>query len=124
VASRATLVQGGNETWLSICSFFTEAKEFMILAQNFGLSESRTALLSQIEWMSCCDKRVLQAFMEDGHPNVVAVVDAMEQRIQRPKHFQREWYSGKKKVHTINSQILIDPGHNSRQAHVRPFRCD
>jgi hypothetical protein len=35
------------------------------------------------------------------------VVDVMESRVERPKKRQKRWYSGKKKCHTIKSQIVI-----------------
>jgi len=34
-------------------------------------------------------------------------VDVMESPVERPKHRQKHWYSGKKKRHTIKSQIVI-----------------
>jgi IS5 family transposase len=38
----------------------------------------------------------------------VIVVDVTESAIERPKRGQRRWYSGKKKRHTIKTQIVID----------------
>ena len=35
-------------------------------------------------------------------------VDATEQQIQRPKHSQKHYYSGKKKKHTLKNQIITD----------------
>jgi len=35
-------------------------------------------------------------------------VDATEQQIQRPKNGQKNYYSGKKKKHTLKNQIVID----------------
>jgi hypothetical protein len=37
----------------------------------------------------------------------VIIVDVMESRVERPKKRQKRWYSGKKKSHTIKSQIVI-----------------
>ena len=37
----------------------------------------------------------------------VIVVDVTESPVERPKHGQRRWYSGKKKHHTIKTQIII-----------------
>lgn len=36
------------------------------------------------------------------------IVDATEQRIERPKN-QRDYYSGKKHAHTIKTEIVTDP---------------
>jgi hypothetical protein len=39
------------------------------------------------------------------------IVDSTERAIQRPKHKekQKEYYSGKKKHHTVKNQIIVDP---------------
>ncbi len=37
----------------------------------------------------------------------VIVVDVTESPVERPKHRQKRWYSGKKKRHTIKTQIVI-----------------
>ena len=55
-------------------------------------------------------KRKLAAFMQD-FPEVVAIVDATEQPTQRPKdaEAQKRYYSGKKKRHTLKTQIVVAP---------------
>jgi hypothetical protein len=55
----------------------------------------------------------------DAFPDVCLVIDAKEQRIQRPKNHrddeghvqdkQRPYYSGKKKTHTLKNQIAVRP---------------
>lgn len=35
------------------------------------------------------------------------MVDVTESPVERPKHRQKRWYSGKKKRHTIKTQIVI-----------------
>jgi transposase len=57
--------------------------------------------------------RSLAAIM-DAFPEVRLVIDAKEQRIQRPKSSkeddrQRPYYSGKKKAHTLKSEIAVQP---------------
>lgn len=37
------------------------------------------------------------------------IIDCTEQPVQRPKHEQKQWYSGKKKRHCIKSEIMITP---------------
>jgi hypothetical protein len=39
----------------------------------------------------------------------LVVVDATETPIERPKKGQRRFYSGKKKRHTLKTQLVIDP---------------
>jgi len=55
----------------------------------------------------------------DAFPDVHLVIDAKEQRVQRPKNKkdndgnlddrQKPYYSGKKKTHTLKSQIAVRP---------------
>ena len=49
-------------------------------------------------------KALLRGF---GRPQVV-VMDVTETPIERPKRRQRQFYSGKKKRHTLKSQLVID----------------
>jgi hypothetical protein len=54
------------------------------------------------------------AAVMDAFPEVRLVIDAKEQRIQRPKSSkeddrQKPYYSGKKKGHTLKSQIAVTP---------------
>lgn len=43
-------------------------------------------------------------------PGLLVLVDTFEQRVQRPgdPEEQRKWYSGKKKAHTIKSQVGVE----------------
>jgi len=45
-------------------------------------------------------------------PELTALVDSFEQRVQRPAAdaAQRGYYSGKKKAHTLKSQVVVQPG--------------
>jgi len=59
--------------------------------------------------------RSVQAVM-DAFPDVRLVIDAKEQRIQRPggsdesgNSRQRPFYSGKKKAHTLKTQVAVAP---------------
>ena len=38
-----------------------------------------------------------------------ALIDAAEQKIERPKKKQRQYYSGKKKCHTQKAQLMVNP---------------
>jgi hypothetical protein len=38
----------------------------------------------------------------------IVVVDVTETPIERPKHRQKQFYSGKKKRHTLKSQLVVD----------------
>lgn len=41
-------------------------------------------------------------------PGLAVVIDTFEQRTQRPRRRQRAYYSGKKKAHTLKSQVAVD----------------
>jgi hypothetical protein len=57
-------------------------------------------------------------------PGLAVVVDTFERRIQRPRHHQRAYYSGKKKQHTLKSQVAVDEetGRVADVAESRPGR--
>ena len=49
-------------------------------------------------------KRVVHVSREEAE---ALIIDCTEQPIQRPSRKQRRWYSGKKKRHTIKTEIVI-----------------
>src|SRR5262249_56838175 len=52
-------------------------------------------------------RRDLPALLR-GTPELAVLVDTFEQRTQRPQRRQRAYYSGKKKAHTLKSQVAVD----------------
>lgn len=52
-------------------------------------------------------RRDLPALLR-GTPGLAVIVDTFEQRTHRPKRRQRAYYSGKKKAHTLKSQVAVD----------------
>src|SRR5690349_124859 len=52
-------------------------------------------------------RRDLPALLRDT-PTLAVIVDTFEQRTQRPQRRQRAYYSGKKKAHTLKSQVAVD----------------
>jgi hypothetical protein len=52
-------------------------------------------------------RKRLPSLLKDT-PGLAVVVDSFEQRTQRPKRRQRAYYSGKKKAHTLKSQVAVD----------------
>ena len=52
-------------------------------------------------------RRDLPALLK-GTPGLAVIVDTFEQRTQRPRRRQRAYYSGKKKAHTLKSQVAVD----------------
>jgi hypothetical protein len=54
-------------------------------------------------------------------PGLAVLVDTFEQPVQRPRRRQRAYYSGKKKRHTLKSQVAVDEA-SGRFAHVGQSR--
>lgn len=52
-------------------------------------------------------RKRLPALLADT-PGLAVVIDSFEQRTHRPKRRQRAYYSGKKKAHTLKSQVAVD----------------
>lgn len=75
------------------------------------LAVLRDALGDEIQWPDKSQRqRKMDDFMQD-FPDVVAIVDATEQPTQRPKEkeTQKAHYSGKKKRHTLKTQVVVGP---------------
>jgi len=54
-------------------------------------------------------RRTLDELLKEM-PEIMVVIDSFEQKVQRPKEATERdaWYSGKKKTHTIKSQVAVD----------------
>jgi hypothetical protein len=52
-------------------------------------------------------RKRLPALLKDT-PGLAVVIDSFEQRTHRPQRRQRAYYSGKKKAHTLKSQVAVD----------------
>src|SRR5258708_14545137 len=54
-------------------------------------------------------RRTLDALLKDM-PEIMVVIDSFEQKVQRPQEeaMRDDWYRGKKKTHTIKSQVAVD----------------
>lgn len=52
-------------------------------------------------------RKNLSTLLKDT-PDVAVVIDTFEQSVQRPKKRQKRFYSGKKKRHTLKSQVAVD----------------
>jgi hypothetical protein len=52
-------------------------------------------------------RKNLSALLKDT-PDVAVVIDTFEQAVQRPRKRQKRFYSGKKKRHTLKSQVAVD----------------
>jgi DDE superfamily endonuclease/Helix-turn-helix of DDE superfamily endonuclease len=63
-------------------------------------------------------RRDLPALLKDT-PGLAVLVDTFEQPTHRPRRRQRAYYSGKKKRHTLKSQLGVDE-ESGRVVHVPP----
>jgi hypothetical protein len=61
-------------------------------------------------------RKPLSALLRDT-PGLAVLVDTFEQRVQRPRRRERTYYSGKKKTHTLKSQVTVDE-ESGRIVHV------
>jgi hypothetical protein len=52
-------------------------------------------------------RRNLPALLKQT-PELAVLIDTFEQRTHRPRRRQRAYYSGKKKAHTLKSQVAVD----------------
>ena len=63
--------------------------------------------LRRIEWLAVRVLGVRRRIVVTAEEAEALIIDCTEQPIQRPKRRQRCWYSGKKKRHTIKTEIII-----------------
>jgi hypothetical protein len=104
-----------------------------VLAYLFGVSESaaRRTLGRVLPVLAAAGKdtmrmpdpgtharRNLPALLKET-PGLAVLVDTFEQPTNRPTRRQRAYYSGKKKRHTLKSQVAVDEG-SGRVVHVPP----
>ena len=52
-------------------------------------------------------RKGLSTLLKDT-PDVAVLIDTFEQPVQRPRRRQKRFYSGKKKRHTLKSQVAVD----------------
>ncbi len=94
------------------------------LAYLFGISDSTVSRIIErvlpILEVAGCDtmrmpdpgkkrRRSLDALLQDT-PDLIVVIDTFEQRVQRPRDHTAadQLYSGKKKQHTLKSQVVVN----------------
>ena len=92
------------------CKYWREYVTCFSLANEFGVAESTAHDITV--WV----ENVLIKSRKFGLPGKklltgegleVILVDVTESPVERPKYGQKRWYSGKKKHHTIKTQIVI-----------------
>lgn len=92
--------------------YWREYRTYFSIAQSRGIAEN--TCFRNISWVENTLVKSgefnlpnRQDVMEDDNLKRI-IVDATETPIERPLKSNRKWYSGKKKMHTIKTQFVID----------------
>lgn len=98
------------EILLMTLIYYRDYPTFLSLGNQFGIDESNA-----FRWFKWCQAKLENIFLEmirieELDENQEQLVDVTECTIQRPKNneIQKEYYSGKKKKHTIKVQIIMN----------------
>lgn len=106
-----------------VLSYLRTGTTYADLCPYFGISKSRARQIIKDFIPKMIDRLEVNLVWKDWNlqnehlseidgnnfSRCVGIVDAMEQPINRPKNDQQLWYSGKSKMHTIKSQIVVEP---------------
>jgi hypothetical protein len=91
-----------------------ECRTYFHVGKSYGLSESNA--YKGVKWVEgtlvkdgTFSLPGRKALLAGGSEYGFVLVDATETPIERPKK-QRNWYSGKKKRHTVKTQVVVDRG--------------
>ncbi len=82
---------------------------FQFLEYLFGLDESNICRhIQRLEPMLASTTKIKKNRTLDQTELETIIIDATEIQTQRPSHHQRQYYSGKKKKHTLKVEIMTD----------------
>ncbi len=86
---------------------------YLRLGQNYGVSEGYACKIQRwVEGTLVKDKRFhlpgKRKLQKSDVEYEVVLIDVAESPIERPKKRQRQYYSGKKKRHTLKAQLVVD----------------
>ncbi|MDE5738114.1 MAG: IS5 family transposase [Oscillospiraceae bacterium] len=98
---------------LAALEYWREYRTYAHIAASYGIAESN--MYRNIKWIE-------EVLIKDGTFSLpgkkellksdveyeVILIDATETPVERPKKKQREYYSGKKKRHTLKTQLVVD----------------
>lgn len=102
------------EERILVClEYWREYRTYFHIGSSWGVSESTVCRI--VRWvedqlMPSGQLRLpgKKAVVRGFEPPEVVVMDVTQSPIERPKRRQRQFYSGKKKRHTLKSQLVID----------------
>lgn len=102
------------ERILMTLEYWREYRTYFHIADSYGISES--TCFRNIKWIedNLLKHRDFQqingqkSLLNDNLKDKTIIIDVTESAIQRPKKRQKQYYSGKKKKHTIKVQLIIE----------------
>lgn len=101
------------EKLLATLEYLREYRTYAHIGASYGLNES--TIYRIIRWIedTLIQSKVFslpgkKALHTDGNELEVIIIDTTETPIERPKKNQQKYYSGKKKRHTIKTQLIIN----------------
>ncbi|HVX01092.1 MAG TPA: IS5 family transposase [Candidatus Babeliaceae bacterium] len=93
--------------------YIREYRTYFHISQSYGVSES--SAYKTVKWVE--DTLIKhpdfalpgrKALLKSDTEYEVVLIDATETPIERPKKKQKRFYSGKKKRHTLKTQVVVD----------------
>ncbi|BBC22944.1 IS5 family transposase [Pseudanabaena sp. ABRG5-3] len=92
--------------------YWREYRTYFHIANDWEVSESTICravkkvenVLIKSEKFRLAGKKSL---WQEQHPALIAI-DVTETKVERPKHHQKRFYSGKKKHHALKAQLVVD----------------
>ena len=109
---RKPKLSAGDQLFLTL-QYWREYRTMAHLAFDFGVAKSTVSdTIVAVENALIQDKSFhlpgKKALLSKENVGRTMAVDVTESPIERPKKKQKKWYSGKKKRHTIKTQIIAD----------------
>jgi DDE superfamily endonuclease/Helix-turn-helix of DDE superfamily endonuclease len=97
---------------LVVLQYWREYRTYFHIGETWGVSEATVRrIVNHVETTLIRSSRFRlpgKKWLLRGHEVPAIVVDVTETPIERPKHSQKQFYSGKKKTHTLKSQLVVD----------------
>ena len=93
--------------------YWREYRTYFHIGETWGVSEATICrIVHHVENILIRSGRFRlpgKKWLLRGHEvPAIVIVDGTSTPIERPKHRQKQFYSGKKKTHTLKSQIVVD----------------
>ena len=82
----------------------------IFIGHMFGIDDSRVCrILKKLEPILGSVMAIKKCHQLNPEEIKILLIDATEQTIERPKKDQKKYYSGKKKCHTVKTEICVTP---------------